>query len=338
MAGHPVRQPLHGGADNGAVDVPPPFVYDDALRRRIVTNLGRHERRVIALDERRHAAVAVVLVDSTEGEDHVDPHPPDAEVMDMVPGGARGLDGRMADVSGGAGFLLCRRAAGLNRHASQWALPGGRLDAGETAIDAALRELDEELGVRLEHERRARDARRLPDPFRLRHHAGGAVGRWSTRADGPIHERCWRRIESASTSCAETTRRSSSTYLRAIARSFRYRSAAISSTRRREPCSCSSGGSPSRVATTRSPTSSSRCSPGADAADAASAAAMTEAAAAILTVERVDDLPHHLLDALHHELGDAVATVHLICLVRISVEQDDLDLAAIGRVDQSGGS
>ena len=132
------------------MDVPPPFAYDDALRRRIVTNLGRHERRVIALDERRHAAVAVVLVDSTEGEDHVDPHPPDAEVMDMVPGGARGLDGRMADVSGGAGFLLCRRAAGLNRHASQWALPGGRIDAGETAIDAALRELDEELGVRLD--------------------------------------------------------------------------------------------------------------------------------------------------------------------------------------------
>ena len=145
-----IRQPVDGGADNGAVDVPPPFAYDDALRRRIVTNLGRHERRVIALDERRHAAVAVVLVDSTEGEDHVDPHPPDAEVMDMVPGGARGLDGRMADVSGGAGFLLCRRAAGLNRHASQWALPGGRLDAGETAIDAALRELDEELGVRLD--------------------------------------------------------------------------------------------------------------------------------------------------------------------------------------------
>ena len=53
----------------------------------------------------------------------------------------------MADVSGGAAFLLCRRAAGLNRHASQWALPGGRLDEGETVVDAARRELDEELGV-----------------------------------------------------------------------------------------------------------------------------------------------------------------------------------------------
>ncbi len=60
-----------------------------------------------------------------------------------------GLDGRMVDVSGGAAFLLCRRATRLSSHAAQWALPGGRLDPGETAVDAALRELDEEVGVKL---------------------------------------------------------------------------------------------------------------------------------------------------------------------------------------------
>jgi 8-oxo-dGTP pyrophosphatase MutT (NUDIX family) len=38
----------------------------------------------------------------------------------------------------------------MNRHAGQWALPGGRLDAGETALDAALREVDEEIGLRLD--------------------------------------------------------------------------------------------------------------------------------------------------------------------------------------------
>jgi 8-oxo-dGTP pyrophosphatase MutT (NUDIX family) len=123
--------------------------YDDALRDRVLTNLAHHERREVALGDHRHAAVAVVLVDSVAGEDRVDPHQPTEADMDVIPGGAGGLDGRMAGVSGGAAFLLCRRAAGLNRHASQWALPGGRLDEGETAVEAALRELDEELGVTL---------------------------------------------------------------------------------------------------------------------------------------------------------------------------------------------
>lgn len=121
--------------------------YDDALRERVIHNLQAHRRRVIDHGDLRHAAVAVVLVDSVEGEDRVDPHRPTTAAMDIIPGGAGGLDGRMSGVSGGAAFLLCRRAAGLNRHASQWALPGGRVDPGESAPDAARRELDEELGV-----------------------------------------------------------------------------------------------------------------------------------------------------------------------------------------------
>ena len=39
------------------------------------------------------------------------------------------------------------RAAGLRSHGGQWALPGGRCDAGETPVAAALRELAEELGL-----------------------------------------------------------------------------------------------------------------------------------------------------------------------------------------------
>jgi len=52
--------------------------------------------------------------------------------------------------SGGTALLLTLRAAGLRAHRSQWALPGGRCDEGETPVEAALRELHEELGLALE--------------------------------------------------------------------------------------------------------------------------------------------------------------------------------------------
>jgi 8-oxo-dGTP pyrophosphatase MutT (NUDIX family) len=93
--------------------------------------------------------VAIVVVDSDAERDHDDPIVADHIDMSVVPGETHGLDGRMVGVAGGASFLLCRRASRLNRHAGQWALPGGRLDPGESAVDAALRELDEELGLRL---------------------------------------------------------------------------------------------------------------------------------------------------------------------------------------------
>jgi 8-oxo-dGTP pyrophosphatase MutT (NUDIX family) len=43
--------------------------------------------------------------------------------------------------------LLTRRSARLRSHSHQVAFPGGRLDDGETAIEAALRETEEEVGL-----------------------------------------------------------------------------------------------------------------------------------------------------------------------------------------------
>ncbi|OBK86129.1 coenzyme A pyrophosphatase [Mycolicibacter heraklionensis] len=122
--------------------------YDETLRERIRAHLAGHDRRAVTDPSKRHAAVAVVIVDSEVAEDRVDPAPVDDWIAGR-PMPEAGLDGRMVDVSGGAAFLLCRRASRLTSHAAQWALPGGRLDPGETAVDAALRELDEEVGVRL---------------------------------------------------------------------------------------------------------------------------------------------------------------------------------------------
>ena len=45
-------------------------------------------------------------------------------------------------------FLLTRRAKGLKRHSGQYALPGGRLESNESTEMAALRELEEELGLK----------------------------------------------------------------------------------------------------------------------------------------------------------------------------------------------
>ncbi|MCP4419210.1 MAG: CoA pyrophosphatase [Chloroflexi bacterium] len=48
-----------------------------------------------------------------------------------------------------AAILLTRRSAKLKKHAGQWALPGGRIDEGELPEEAALRELEEEIGLKL---------------------------------------------------------------------------------------------------------------------------------------------------------------------------------------------
>lgn len=84
-----------------------------ALRDRMAANLAAFPRRVLDAGTLRRAAVAVLVSPSADGPT----------------------------------FVLTRRAPTLRRNAGNYALPGGNFEPGEDAVDAALRETAEELGV-----------------------------------------------------------------------------------------------------------------------------------------------------------------------------------------------
>ena len=105
------------------------FLDEPTLRKR----LQRFDVRAMAAAGRRHAAVAVAVTEAGHG----------AAVEGMPQHG---------DWSRASALLLTRRAAELRAHAGQWAMPGGRIDDGETPEQAALRELHEEVGLVLDAE------------------------------------------------------------------------------------------------------------------------------------------------------------------------------------------
>ncbi len=107
---------------------PDSLAFDASLCERIATNLAAHELRELPREGRKHAAVAFTLVDLST--------PPD---LDNIPWSEADRDQ--------AGFILTIRASKLSSHAGQRAYPGGRIDPGETVIEAALRELQEEVGL-----------------------------------------------------------------------------------------------------------------------------------------------------------------------------------------------
>ena len=112
------------------------MLCDETLKARIETHLARF--RVVSAasarekSDHRHRSAAVAVVVADEG------HGPDLE----------GLP-RHDDWRADAALILTRRSSSLRNHAGQWALPGGRIDEGESPEDTALRELTEEVGLTL---------------------------------------------------------------------------------------------------------------------------------------------------------------------------------------------
>jgi 8-oxo-dGTP pyrophosphatase MutT (NUDIX family) len=93
-----------------------PVAFDAALRARLIENLARSEHAPLAERGLKRAAVCVVVVDGGGGE---------------------------------AALLLTRRAEHLSTHSGQFALPGGRVDRGESALDAARGGGREEIALAL---------------------------------------------------------------------------------------------------------------------------------------------------------------------------------------------
>ena len=98
--------------DDGSVNLR----FDDALRAAITRNLARIAATPLRARGLKRASVCVILTDDGEG---------------------------------GAALVLTLRAKHLSAHSGQFALPGGRVDSGESASEAALREAREEINLAL---------------------------------------------------------------------------------------------------------------------------------------------------------------------------------------------
>ena len=87
------------------------------LRERVARHLAAFDRVAAAPAGHGQAAVALALIDDANGDDCV---------------------------------VLTRRPVDMSRHPGQFALPGGRIDPGESVEQAARRELAEEVGLALD--------------------------------------------------------------------------------------------------------------------------------------------------------------------------------------------
>lgn len=95
------------------------FLFDPEFRSLVADRCASFARADIAAERAlKRAAVAVILAAAGDG-------------------------------SGRTAFILTERPSTMRRHANQFALPGGRCDEGETAVQAALREIEEEIGLSL---------------------------------------------------------------------------------------------------------------------------------------------------------------------------------------------
>jgi 8-oxo-dGTP pyrophosphatase MutT (NUDIX family) len=91
------------------------FSYTDGLRRALSQNITAYQDERQPRGDLRSAAVAIAIFEH----------------------------------EGNAAVIVTKRSHRLKDHTGQWAMPGGRIDEGEGIIEAALRELHEEVNLEL---------------------------------------------------------------------------------------------------------------------------------------------------------------------------------------------
>ena len=95
------------------------YQVNTALRQAVTDRVEGFSAQNQSGEGLKHAAVGLVMVATEEGE---------------------------------GAIILTRRSSKLRAHKGQWALPGGRIDEGETPIEAVLRETHEEIDLQLPQE------------------------------------------------------------------------------------------------------------------------------------------------------------------------------------------
>lgn len=109
------------------------LLCNPSLKQHITDNLAQFQTITHKNDKLKQAAVAITIVNIK--------HDPATYNIEY--------DESWAEH---AAIILTQRSTRLRKHSGQWALPGGRMDPGESPEETALRELEEEVGLSLEQE------------------------------------------------------------------------------------------------------------------------------------------------------------------------------------------
>ena len=107
------------------------LTFNETLLNHVRINLNRFVTRSLINNGLKEAAVAITIVDIQ----------PDSNIHDIP---------FSKSSTGHAAIILTRRANNLRNHAGQWALPGGHIEPGESPEETVLRELEEEVGLKLD--------------------------------------------------------------------------------------------------------------------------------------------------------------------------------------------